>query len=62
MLLLVRRDRAARPSGVVPLKMLPYDNKNEFQVVIDMPEGTTLEAHRRGRAAVGRLPGAAWPR
>lgn len=28
---------------VVPLKMLPYDNKNEFQVVIDMPEGTTLE-------------------
>ena len=28
---------------VVPLKMLPFDNKNEFQVVIDMPEGTTLE-------------------
>lgn len=27
----------------VPLKILPYDNKNEFQVVIDMPEGTTLE-------------------
>ncbi len=27
----------------VPLKMLPYDNKNEFQIVIDMPEGTTLE-------------------
>ncbi|SMP60944.1 Multidrug efflux pump subunit AcrB [Neorhodopirellula lusitana] len=27
----------------VPVKMLPYDNKNEFQVVIDMPEGTTLE-------------------
>lgn len=27
----------------VPLKMLPYDNKNEFQVVIDMPEGTTLD-------------------
>lgn len=26
----------------VPLKMLPYDNKNEFQLVIDMPEGTTL--------------------
>jgi multidrug efflux pump subunit AcrB len=26
----------------VPLKMLPYDNKNEFQVVIDMPEGTSL--------------------
>lgn len=27
----------------VPVKMLPFDNKNEFQVVIDMPEGTTLE-------------------
>ncbi len=27
----------------VPLKMLPFDNKNELQLVIDMPEGTTLE-------------------
>lgn len=27
----------------VPLKMLPFDNKNELQVVVDMPEGTTLE-------------------
>jgi len=27
----------------VLVKMLPFDNKNEFQVVIDMPEGTTLE-------------------
>jgi multidrug efflux pump subunit AcrB len=27
----------------VPVKMLPFDDKNEFQVVIDMPEGTTLE-------------------
>ncbi|MFP4667474.1 MAG: efflux RND transporter permease subunit [Desulfobacterales bacterium] len=29
---------------LVPLKMLPFDNKNEFQVVINMPEGTTLES------------------
>jgi multidrug efflux pump subunit AcrB len=29
--------------GGVPLKVLPFDNKNEFQVIIDMPEGTTLE-------------------
>ena len=29
--------------GFVPLKMLPYDNKSELQIVIDMPEGTTLE-------------------
>lgn len=28
---------------MVPLKLLPYDNKDEFQIVIDMPEGTTLE-------------------
>ncbi len=27
----------------VPVKMLPFDNKNEFQVIVDMPEGTTLE-------------------
>ena len=27
----------------VLVKMLPFDNKNEFQIVIDMPEGTTLE-------------------
>ena len=29
---------------VVHVKMLPFDNKSEFQVIIDMPEGTTLEA------------------
>ena len=28
---------------VVSVKMLPYDDKDEFQVVVDMPEGTTLE-------------------
>ncbi len=28
---------------LVPLKMLPFDNKNEFQIVIDMDEGTPLE-------------------
>ncbi|WJG09911.1 efflux RND transporter permease subunit [Aliiglaciecola sp. LCG003] len=27
----------------VMMKMLPFDNKSEFQLVIDMPEGTTLE-------------------
>lgn len=30
--------------GLVPLKLLPFDNKNEFQLVLDMPEGTPLEA------------------
>ncbi len=28
---------------LVVLKMLPFDNKSEFQVVVDMPEGTALE-------------------
>ncbi len=28
---------------VVKVKMLPFDNKSEFQVIIDMPEGTALE-------------------
>ena len=30
-------------TGLVPLKMLPFDNKNEFQALVDMPESTTLE-------------------
>jgi multidrug efflux pump subunit AcrB len=34
----------------VRVKMLPFDNKSEFQVIVDMPEGTTLE----GTAAVTR--------
>jgi multidrug efflux pump subunit AcrB len=28
---------------IVPLKLLPFDNKNELQIVIDLPRGTTLE-------------------
>ncbi|MBI4905062.1 MAG: efflux RND transporter permease subunit [Acidobacteria bacterium] len=27
----------------VKVKMLPFDNKSEFQIIVDMPEGTTLE-------------------
>jgi len=27
----------------VRVKMLPFDNKSEFQVIVDMPEGSTLE-------------------
>ncbi len=29
--------------GKVPLKMLPFDNKNEFQILVDLPEGSTIE-------------------
>ncbi len=32
---------------LVILKMLPFDNKSEFQVVLDMPEGTSLEQTAR---------------
>jgi multidrug efflux pump subunit AcrB len=28
---------------LVPLKLLPFDNKNELQIVIDMPESSSLE-------------------
>lgn len=31
------------PTKKVVMKMLPFDNKNELQVIIDMPEGTSLE-------------------
>jgi multidrug efflux pump subunit AcrB len=32
------------PLKVVTVKMLPFDNKSEVQVILDAPEGTTLEA------------------
>ncbi len=32
---------------LVVLKMLPFDNKSEFQVILDMPEGTSLEQTSR---------------
>ncbi|HQP31026.1 MAG TPA: efflux RND transporter permease subunit, partial [Deltaproteobacteria bacterium] len=31
------------PWKLVPVKMLPFDNKSEVQIIIDMPEGTPLE-------------------
>jgi multidrug efflux pump subunit AcrB len=33
--------------GFVKVKMLPFDNKSEFQVIVDMPSGTTLEETAR---------------
>ena len=38
----------------VKVKMLPFDNKSEFQVIVDMPNGTTLEETARATAALGR--------
>ncbi len=37
----------------VILKMLPFDNKSEFQVVLDMPEGTSLEQTARVLGELG---------
>lgn len=38
----------ALPVGqLVVLKMLPFDNKSEFQVMVDMPEGTPVEQTQR---------------
>ncbi|ACB74738.1 efflux RND transporter permease subunit [Opitutus terrae] len=33
--------------GGVKVKMLPFDNKSEFQVILNMPEGSTLEQTAR---------------
>ena len=39
----------------VRVKMLPFDNKSEFQVVVDMPEGTTLEQTDRVTQAMANV-------
>ncbi len=38
---------------LVKVKMLPFDNKSEFQVIIDMPNGTTLEQTTRVAQELG---------
>ena len=40
------------PLGLVTVKMLPFDNKSEFQVIVNMPEGTPLEQTARVAAAL----------
>ena len=42
---------------LVPLKMLPYDNKNEFQIIVDMPEGSTLEETESVTRRLGQFLG-----
>lgn len=44
MILMLLGSMALPATGKVPLKILPFDNKKEFQVVVDMPEGTPMEA------------------
>ncbi|WP_243374332.1 efflux RND transporter permease subunit [Geotalea sp. SG265] len=38
---------------LVTVKMLPFDNKNELQVIIDAPDGTALEETARMLAEMG---------
>ncbi len=38
--------------GFVQVKMLPFDNKSEFQIIIDMPEGTPLETTAQAARAL----------
>jgi multidrug efflux pump subunit AcrB len=38
---------------LVTVKMLPFDNKSEFQVIVDMPEGTPLEQTARVARQMG---------
>jgi multidrug efflux pump subunit AcrB len=40
---LIVASMALPATGLVLLKMLPFDNKSEFQVVVDMPSGTPVE-------------------
>jgi multidrug efflux pump subunit AcrB len=42
------------PLGLVTVKMLPFDNKSEFQVIVNMPEGTPLEQTARVTTALAR--------
>jgi multidrug efflux pump subunit AcrB len=42
----------------VKVKMLPFDNKSEFQVIVDMPNGTTLEETARATDALARAAAA----
>jgi multidrug efflux pump subunit AcrB len=42
------------PLGLVTVKMLPFDNKNEFQVIVNMPEGTALEDTARVAGLLAR--------
>ena len=41
------------PLGLVRVKMLPFDNKSELQVVINMPDGTPLEQMALVASALG---------
>jgi multidrug efflux pump subunit AcrB len=55
MVLLLVAAAALVPLGMVRVKMLPFDNKSELQVIVNMPDGTPLEQTARSIGA-GRSP------
>jgi multidrug efflux pump subunit AcrB len=53
MVLLFLAAAALVPLGMVRVKMLPFDNKSELQVIVNMPDGTPLEQTARVTQALG---------
>ena len=39
--------------GFVKVKMLPFDNKSEFQIILNMPEGSALERTAQAAREIG---------
>ncbi|WP_260294360.1 efflux RND transporter permease subunit [Sedimenticola hydrogenitrophicus] len=56
-LILIAGSFALVANQSVVLKMLPFDNKSEFQVMLDMPEGTSLERTAQVLDSMGRYLG-----
>jgi multidrug efflux pump subunit AcrB len=54
-LLLLLAAIAFVPLKWVRVKMLPFDNKSEFQVIVDMPDGTPLERTTQVTQQLGRF-------
>ncbi len=52
-LLLLGAAMALVPMKLVTMKMLPFDNKSELQLIIDMPEGATLEETAKVAREIG---------
>ncbi|MEO8309610.1 MAG: efflux RND transporter permease subunit [Caldimonas sp.] len=52
---LIAMSLALPVAGLVRLKMLPFDNKSEFQVIVDMPAGTPVEQTAAVLRELGRF-------
>jgi multidrug efflux pump subunit AcrB len=54
MIALVMASMALPAFQLVVMKMLPFDNKSEFQVILDMPNGTPVEETARVLGLLGQ--------